>query len=117
MRSWGPSENTMLNSPAPKDVLDEVYEEMDRDVYGPWRHGRYDYRVVYREEDNTYWRFVYPVGSNQDYNGLREGDYEVDQVESYEVIQRLWRVVKNAGPGEAPQVGEGPYRKPGKATG
>lgn len=64
------------------DRLDEVLSEADPS----WRHGCYMHEVYRNPENNTYWSVNYQRSGDGEYNGLREGDFDLQQVEPYEEV-------------------------------
>lgn len=70
--------------PTKEDFLEEVLESVHREADDSWRHGCYIYQVFHRKEDDTYWAVNYNLSSDGETNGLREGDYDIDQVERVE---------------------------------
>lgn len=57
------------------EELDSVHQEM-----AGWRHGYAYTTVFYRESDDTYWSVEYRASTDGDTNGLRDGDYTIEQV-------------------------------------
>ncbi len=73
--------------------LDSVWRGSDDD----WRHGSTIEEVFRRDSDQTYWWVCYRKQTDGEYNGLRDGDYDICQVEPHEVTTIEYRLVRLAG--------------------
>lgn len=60
-----------------------------------WRHGSTIEEVFLRTSDRTYWWVCYRKQTDGEWNGLRDGDYEICQVEPYQVVTIEYRAVEN----------------------
>jgi hypothetical protein len=56
-----------------------------------WRHGAYITEVFYRKSDETFWRFKYKRSTDGEFDGLRDGDYEVEQVWPQKELVTVYR--------------------------
>lgn len=79
--------NEKLPPPSTEDILDDMFPTVHEHFDNDWRHGGTQTIVVFREEDQTYWRYVYRLSTDGEYNGLKENDYIVEQVEPV-VVQK-----------------------------
>lgn len=68
------------------DEFDQVHRESDDD----WRHGSSIMEVWKRHSDGTYWRLWYRKSGDGEYNGMRENEFELDQVFPQEVVTTKW---------------------------
>lgn len=73
---------------------EELGESVYRDDDPSWRHGNYVTEVFFRKSDNTYWQFDYRQSGDGEYNGLRENEAHITQVEPYEATVTYYRAVK-----------------------
>lgn len=88
--------------PTAEHILEE-YEfltSVHRKSSDNWRHGSTVEEVFFRDFDETYWWVCYRKQTNGEWNGLREGDYEICQVEPYNVVTIEYRAVKPQGEDE-----------------
>lgn len=69
--------------------LTSIHRESDDD----WRHGSTVEEVFRRDADQTYWWVYYRKQTDGEWNGLREGDYEICQVEPYQKITIGYRTL------------------------
>lgn len=73
--------------PTQDELWDKVdFENLGREFDDDWRHGGTVTQYLKRLSDDTCWCLVYRTTPDGDYNGLREGDYEVFEVEPYEEV-------------------------------
>lgn len=57
---------------------DDGYLEVAQNL-SPWRHGTYHTTVFKCEADGTYWKAQYPVSSDGETHGLRDGSAGISQ--------------------------------------
>lgn len=62
--------------------LESVLRELD----DSWRHGCYVYEVFKRKSDDTFWAVNYQESGDGEYNGIREGDAQIEQVWPHEKV-------------------------------
>jgi hypothetical protein len=74
-----------MKKPDHTDVMEETIELIHEEMDDGWRHGVNVTEVYKREEDNTFWQFEYRRSGDGEWNGLREDEYEVEQVWPVEV--------------------------------
>ena len=71
-------------SPTQEDLCEDRLKKVHRESDDSWRHGCRIYEVYHRESDDTYWAVNYNLQTDGEYNGLRENDYTIEQVERIE---------------------------------
>ncbi len=74
-------------------LWEEGYLSVERHLDDGWRHGNYVTEVFQRESDSTYWRAFYQVTGDGEYNGLREGDVEIEQVRPETVTKTITETI------------------------
>lgn len=72
-----------------KPTCEDLYNEdgfksVHREIEDGYKTGHGVYEVFMRESDGTYWAVWYRAGS--DYNGLGEGEADIEQVEKKERV-------------------------------
>ena len=82
--------------PTCEELCEEIgFTEVDRESDNGWRHGTYETAVYKRESDGTFWQASYQRQTDGEYNGLRDGDAEITQVEPFEETVTSYRPVNN----------------------
>ena len=81
-----PTQDELLD----EDGLNSVLREAD-DSY---RHGSYIYQVFHRPIDNTYWSVTYALSTDGEEHGLRDGEYDINEVVPREIITTKYVSVK-----------------------
>lgn len=67
---------------------------VDRKSEDDWRHGCTIEEVFLRDSDQTYWWVSYRRQTDGEYDGLRDNDYVICQVEPYETTVIEYRSVR-----------------------
>lgn len=76
----------MIDAPNGKDAFESQWLESadltlaDEHHDASWRHGAYITEVYFRKSDQTFWRFRYKLSTDGEHNGLRDDEYNVEQV-------------------------------------
>jgi hypothetical protein len=87
--------------PTAEQLLDEDgLKSVHREADDSWRHGCYISEVFHRNSDNTYWMVNYRLSHDGETNGLRDGDYSLDQVEPFEKTVTDYRKVEAEKPAQ-----------------
>jgi len=63
------------------------YESFD----DSWRHGVTVTQVFRDSEEGKYWQVVYNKSTDGETNGLRDGDYFINEVEPYDEVVTRYR--------------------------
>lgn len=66
------------------DLLEWQHEELD----DSWRHGN-RVTTVFKSPDGRLWRAKYNVSGDGEFNGMREGEFSFEEVESYTEVVTL----------------------------
>ena len=61
-------------------------ESVERELDDSWRHGCYVCEVFKRKSDDTFWVVNYQESGDGEYNGIREGEADIDQVWAHETV-------------------------------
>lgn len=84
-----------MNAPTCGDLFqEELGDPVLRTADDSWRHGSVVSEVYERASDGTFWKAVYQRQTDGEYNGLREGDADITQVEPYAVVTVKYRPVE-----------------------
>lgn len=72
-----------MNKEEFKDLwINDLIESVDRNIDDSWRHGNYIYEV-FKTEDDRYFGVNYQVSGDGEYNGIREDEFEISELEPY----------------------------------
>jgi len=85
----------MSNKPTTEQIWNEELGEPVHTSSESIRWGERRTEVYLRDEDHTFWRVVYRIENQGDYNELREGDTSVEEVVPVEVTTVKYEPIKD----------------------